>query len=266
MDNRPIGIFDSGMGGLSVRAEIARALPAESLVYFGDGANVPFGPKSRDQITHHVDEAVKILTGKNIKMLVVACNAATSAAIDHLRANYDIPIIGMEPAVKPAALTTETGVIGVLATAAALQGELYRTTSTRYKDHAKIVERVGEGFVELVENEQENSPQALKVVRAALEPMLEAGADRVVLGCTHYPFLARQIEQIAREHAAKTGQKMAQIIDSAPAIARRVQQIIIENDLHADPQNTPTYEFLSFAGDDYIRRLRSKASEIPKNS
>jgi glutamate racemase len=194
------------MGGLTVRAEIARSLPNESLVYFGDGANVPYGPRPREEIVGFVDEAVERLVDRNnVKMMVIACNAATGAAIDHLRATYDIPIIGMEPAVKPAALTTETGVIGVLATAAAFDGALYKATSALYRDSVKIIEKVGEGFVELVENERENTPEALETVRRAVNPMLAAGADRIVLGCTHYPFLAGQIGQVIGEFSAASG-------------------------------------------------------------
>ncbi len=253
MDNRPIGVFDSGMGGLSVRAEIARALPAESLVYFGDGVNVPFGSKTRQQITGFVDSAVKVMIDKDIKMLVVACNAATGAAIEHLRKRHVFPIVGTEPAVKPAALSTKTGVIGVLATAAALQGELYRATAARYGDTVRIIERVGDGFVEVVENEQEATPEAYKTVSRVLKPILEAGADRIVLGCTHYPFLTPLMHRII-------GNRDVQIIDSGAAIARRVDQLLTEGDLQADPAQTPKHEFLSFAGDEYARLLRKKCN------
>ncbi len=157
MDNRPIGIFDSGMGGLTVRAAIECALPHESLVYFGDGANVPYGPRPREEIVGFVDEAVRRLVECNdVKIIVIACNAATGAAIDHLRSKYEIPIIGMEPAVKPAAQTTETGTIGILATAAAFKGALYRATSAEWRHKVRILETVGEGFVELVENDRES--------------------------------------------------------------------------------------------------------------
>ncbi len=264
MDNRPIGIFDSGMGGLTVRAEIARALPHESLVYFGDGKNVPYGPRPKEEITWFVDKAVDRLIERNdVKMIVVACNAATGAAIDHLRARYDIPIIGMEPAVKSAALNTETGVIGVLATAAAFNGTLYRLTSSQWSDVVRILEAVGEGFVEVVENDLENTPEALEIVRRTVEPMLAEGADRIVLGCTHYPFLVEQIRRVIDEFSAKTGATAVEIVDSAPAIARRVEQLLAEYDLHADPQNTPQHEFLSFADDDYREHLARKSENVP---
>lgn len=273
------------MGGLTVRAAIECALPHESLVYFGDGANLPYGPRPREEIVRFVDEAVGRLVERNgVKMIVIACNAATGAAIDHLRANYDIPIIGMEPAVKPAAQTTRTGTIGVLATAAAFKGSLYRTTSAEWKDKVRILETVGEGFVELVENDCENMSKAIETVRHAMEPMLAAGADRIVLGCTHYPFLAEQIGRVIDEFSArkpdvteisagaipgvetdtKTGSAAAQIVDSAPAIARRVGQLLAALDLPADPTAVPNHLFLSFAGNDYIERLARKSAHVPR--
>jgi glutamate racemase len=253
------------MGGLTVRAAIARALPRESLVYFGDGANVPYGPRPREEIVGFVDEAVRrLIETSGIKMLVVACNAATGAAIDHLRAKYEkLPIIGMEPAVKPAAQSTLTGTIGVLATAAAFRGPLYRATAARHRDNSQILETVGEGFVELVENDREETPEAFETVRRLLEPMLEAGADRIVLGCTHYPFLAPQIDRVIDEHAAKNHSTKAQIVDSAPAIARRAEQLLAENDLQASPDNTPRHRFLSFADENYLKHLARKSDKVP---
>ncbi len=292
LDNRPIGIFDSGMGGLTVRAEIARALPRESLVYFGDGKNVPYGPRPKHEIVAFVDEAIGRLVERNsVKMIVIACNAATGAAIDHLRAKYDVPIIGVEPAVKPAALSTNTLAIGILATAAALKGELYRATAAKYRDSVRIVERVGEGFVELVENDLEDTPEAIETVRVAVEPMLDEGADRIVLGCTHYPFLAAQIDRVVEEWKARKAREKAagvenapskiagvenlssgilslksanydiKIVDSAPAVARRVEELLTKCDLHADPQNVPRHEFLSFAADDYVEHLKRKSEK-----
>ena len=277
------------MGGLTVRAAIRCALPHESLVYFGDGANVPYGPRPREEIVRFVDEAIKRLVERNdVKMIVIACNAATGAAIDYLRSKYEIPIIGMEPAVKPAARTTRTGTIGVLATAAAFKGALYRVTSAEWKQKVRILETVGEGFVELVENDRENTSEALETVRRAVEPMLAAGADRIVLGCTHYPFLAGQIGRVIDEFSArktggtatgdtnvdnvsagniadaKTGSTAAQIVDSAPAIARRAAQLLTDHDLHADPAAVPDHLYLSFAGDDYVDRLARKSTQMPR--
>ncbi len=244
------------MGGLTVRAELARRLPGESLVYFGDGKNVPYGPRPKEEITGFVDEAVSLLIGKRVKIIVVACNAATGAAIDFLRSKYDIPMIGMEPAVKPAALTSQSGVIGVLATAAAFKGSLYKATAAKYRDKVRIIETVGEGFVELVENDLEDTPEALKTVRRAVEPMIEAGADRIVLGCTHYPYLIEPIRRVI-------GSRNVQIIDSAAAIARRVDQLLTEKDLHASPEHEPEHRFLTFGDENYLHHLVDKSAKVP---
>lgn len=243
------------MGGLSVRAEIARALPAESLIYFGDGKNVPYGPRSKAEIVGFVEQAVEMLISLNIKLLVVACNAATGAAIDYLRAKYDIPIIGMEPAVKPAAMSSKSGTIGVLATAAAFKGDLYRATSDRFRPTTTILEVVGEGFVELVENDLEGTSEALETVRRAVEPILEKGADKIVLGCTHYPFLVPEIRAVI-------GSRDVQIIDSAPAIARRVGQILRENGLETTPAKEPRHEFRTFADKNYLEHLIEKSKKL----
>jgi glutamate racemase len=267
------------MGGLTVRAAVAHALPHESLVYFGDGANVPYGPRPRHEIIQFVDEAIRrLIEEHDVKMVVVACNAATGAAIDHLRTKYagrNIPIVGMEPAVKPAALTTRTGTIGVLATAAAFRGPLYRATSEKYRGKINILETVGEGFVELVETDRENTPEALETVRRALEPMLAAEADRIVLGCTHYPFLAPQIRRVIdrwwerrryenENDKAETTSKKPLIVDSAPAIARRTGQLLMENNMQADPgRHSSSHLFLSFAGEDYLTHLARKSEKVP---
>ena len=152
MDNRPVGVYDSGLGGLTVWREIRRQLPEESLVYLGDGKNCPYGARPADEICRLADEAVGRLVGAGCKMVVVACNTATAAAIDFLRRKYrQMPIVGMEPAVKPACLNTRSGVVGVLATARSLDGDLFRRTAARYGGNIRVLPAVGEGFVELVE-------------------------------------------------------------------------------------------------------------------
>lgn len=258
------------MGGLTVRAAIARTLPGESLLYFGDGKNVPYGPRSQDEIVGFVDQAVRRLLERDAKMVVVACNAATGAAIEHLRARYDVPIIGMEPAIKPAALTSRTGVVGVLATAAAFKGELYRATSERFRGRVRIIERVGEGFVELVESDLEDTPEAFETVRRVVMPMLEAGADRIVLGCTHYPYLTGQIRRVIAEAGranSRIGTESAErshtveIIDSAPAIARRVEHLLTQHDLRADPGQKPHHDFMTAADGVYRAHLIRKSEK-----
>jgi len=181
MNDAPIGVFDSGLGGLTVWSELRRRLPRESLLYYGDGKNCPYGDKTREQVTEAVDFAVRRLVDRGVKLIVVACNAATAMAIDHLRAAYPIPFVGLEPAVKPAALSSRSGVIGILATAATLRGKLFRETSRRYEDRVRIIARVGEGFVELVEQNRGNIPRP--VHRRILYRILKIGIDLHVPLC-----------------------------------------------------------------------------------
>lgn len=216
-----IGIFDSGSGGLSVYREIVKLLPQERYLYFADNAHCPYGEKTVEYIQDRARTITDILQGMGADIIVVACNTATAAAIHVLREEYPgVPFIGMEPAVKPAALGTKTGVIGVLATAGTLKGSKYLNTKGRFKDEVRIIEHVGEGFVELVENGILEGPEAEETVRASLQPLLDAGADRIVLGCTHYPFLRPVIESVAGADV--------HVIDPAPAVARQTLRILKE--------------------------------------
>ncbi len=185
-----IAVFDSGMGGLTVWREIRRLLPRESLLYFGDGANCPYGSKAADEVLRYIDKAVAVLIERGAKMVVLACNTATIIAVKYLREKYPhIPIVGMEPAIKPAVMTTQSGVVGVLATYGTIHSDWFQEKVCKYADTTKIVTSVGEGWVEAIEADKTID------VRPALEPLLEAGADKIVLGCTHYPFLRAEIEK-----------------------------------------------------------------------
>ena len=242
-----IGIFDSGSGGLSVYREIVKLLPQERYLYFADNAHCPYGEKTAEYIQDRGRAITEILLGMGADIIVVACNTATAAAIATLREEYpDTPFIGMEPAVKPAALGTETGVIGVLATAGTLKGSKYLKTKGRFEDDVRIVEHVGEGFVELVENGILDGPEAYETVRKSLQPLLDAGADRIVLGCTHYPFLKPVIESIAGPGV--------QVIDPAPAVARQTVRILEAN---AIPIGDGSFSIdLYFSGEpDSLRRI-----------
>ncbi|MBR2420057.1 MAG: glutamate racemase, partial [Rikenellaceae bacterium] len=248
-NNNPIGVYDSGLGGLSVWRELHAKLPNESLTYLADGANCPYGGRPKEEIRRFADQAVGALIADGAKMVVVACNTATAAAIDFLRAKYaNIPIVGMEPAVKPAAMATRTGVVGVLATAGSLGGDLFLRTSARYADLARFIAAVGEGFVEIVEQSREATPEAEEAVRRVVEPLLDEGADQIVLGCTHYPFLREVIERVI-------GNREVAVIDPAPAVARRVEQLLDQFNLRADEGNEAQYRFKTFASDDYLNRL-----------
>ena len=217
-----IGIFDSGSGGLSVYRELVKVLPQEHYLYFSDNAHCPYGEKTPEYIQDRGRAITDILLGMGADIIVVACNTATAAAIATLRAEYPhVPFVGMEPAVKPAALGTQTGVIGVLATAGTLKGSKYLNTRGQYEDNVTIVEHVGVGFVELVENGILDGPEAESTVRTSLQPLLDAGADRIVLGCTHYPFLRPVIERLAGPGV--------QVIDPAPAVARQTVRVLQEH-------------------------------------
>lgn len=253
-NNAPVGVYDSGLGGLTVWREVRRALPAESLVYLGDGKNCPYGSRSRDEVRRLADEAVACLVAAGCKMVVVACNTATAAAIDYLRGKYaPMPIVGMEPAVKPACLATRSGVVGVLATERSLEGELFRRTAARYGDGVDLITAPGRGFVELVEGDREATPEAEAAVRAAVAEMLAHGADQIVLGCTHYPFLLPVLERVV----AGLG---VTVVDPSPAVARRVVQLLDSHGLHADPAHRAEYTFRTFADEAYRRRLEKKAA------
>lgn len=226
-----IGIFDSGSGGLSVFREIIKLLPEESYVYYADNANCPYGEKSLPFIQDRSRAITEFLLSRGARIIVVACNTATAAAITTLRNEYPVRFIGMEPAVKPAALSSQTGVIGVLATAGTLKGSKYLTTKGIYEDDVRIVEHVGQGFVELVEAGILDGPVAEETVRRSLRPLLDAGADRIVLGCTHYPFLRNVIQRIAGPDV--------RIIDPAPAVARHLVDVMGEEGLPLSEAATP---------------------------
>ena len=241
------GIFDSGLGGLSVLREITRILPGEEYVYYADSAHCPYGEKSREYVIDRAESITGELIGKGAGLIVVACNTATAAAIGTLRAKWpDVPFVGMEPAVKPAALNTRSGVIGVLATAGTLKGGNYLDLRERYSDRVKVVEHVGRGFVELVESGITDGPEVEPAVHASLQPLLDAGADTIVLGCTHYPFLEPVIRRVAGPGI--------DIINPAPAVARRVASLLPGENLR---NGSPEINFLSSAGEEAERRMES---------
>ena len=216
--------MDSGVGGLSVFGEIRRLLPESRFVYYSDNAHCPYGEKTPGYIIERLRIITEIFLSKGVRVMVLACNTATSAAISTLRSEYGIPFVGMEPAVKPAALGTRTGVVGVLATAGTLSGSKYLDMKDRYASGVRIEEQVGRGFVELVENGTLSGPGAESTVRESLSPLLEAGADRIVLGCTHYPFLLPVLRKVAEE----LGHPEVEFIDPAPAVAARLLQVMDE--------------------------------------
>lgn len=238
-----IGLFDSGAGGLSVLRELLRLIPDAEYVYFADNANCPYGSKSPEFIIGRTRAITELLISKGVDIIVVACNTATSVAIETLRREYSIPFVGMEPAVKPAALDSGTRVIGVLATEGTLNSSKYSGTKEKFASGVRIVEQVGRGFVELVESGELDGPHAEAVCRASLQPILDAGADRIVLGCTHYPFLLPVLERIA-------GDRDVVFINPAPSVARRALQLL--PDKKAVRQKV---ELLSSGSDEILKRI-----------
>lgn len=216
-----IGIFDSGVGGLSVFREIRKVLPEEKYVYFSDSAHCPYGEKSKEYIIERARSITRFLLDKGADIIVVACNTATAAAIAELRKEFPIRFIGMEPAVKPAVMSTKTGTVGVLATAGTLKADKYLNTREKWAEGVRIAEHVGQGFVELVEKGCTSGNEAEDIVRASLKPLLDEGADRIVLGCTHYPFLSDTISKVASELVPE---RQVEIIDPAPAVARHLYE------------------------------------------
>ena len=258
MNNSPIGLFDSGMGGLSVWQGLRAALPEESLIFFGDGVRCPYGSRPESEVLHFTVEAVEKLIAEGCKLIVIACNTATAVAIDTLRERYsNIPFVGLEPAVKPAALQTKTGVVAVLATQRSLEGRLFVQTSAKYADRAEIIKCVGRDFVEIVEASEEHTERAERAVRTVVEPLVGSGVDRIVLGCTHYPFLRPLIERVVEGSDIE-------VIDSGEAVARRVKWLLERYDIAAKRGSTPEFKFLTFADEEYRKRLELKAQTIER--
>jgi len=235
VNHYPIGIFDSGVGGLSVWQEMVKVLPLEPIVYLADTAHCPYGPRPETEIIALCEKNVEFLLSHQCKLIVVACNTATAAAIDTLRSKYNIPFVGMEPAIKPAALHSKTGKVGVLATQGTLNGKLFKATSGKFASHVEVMVQIGHGLVELVESGKDESEEAEKLLRKYLEPMLEKSVDHIVLGCTHYPFLRSVIERIS-------GDKVT-IVDPAGAVALQTQRVLSDKQLLSSDGQPPSYHF-----------------------
>lgn len=219
LPQQPIGVFDSGVGGLSVLRALRSTLPNENVLYLADQAHIPYGPKSKEEIRGFSFEITRFLLDQGAKLVVVACNTASAAALHDLREEFpSVSFVGMEPAVKPAAETTRTGKVGVLATPTTFSGELYASVVERFAQHVTIYKSTCSGLVEEIEAGNLETPETRKILEEALQPMLAAGIDTVVMGCTHYPFVIPVIEEITG-----TG---VRTIDPAPAIARQAYRLL----------------------------------------
>jgi glutamate racemase len=234
----PIGVFDSGVGGLSVWREIVRALPHEDTIYFADQQHVPYGPRSEFEIRAFSDGIAGFLLERGCKAIVVACNTASAAALKHLRETLPhVPSVGMEPAVKPAAAMTKTGVVGIMATPATFQGRLFKATAGRHAAGIRLINQVCDGLADHVEAGDLDGPATEGLLRGFLRPILEAGADTVVLACTHYPFVIEPIRRIAGPGVG--------VIDPAPAIARHLGTVLEQHRLRQSATREGEHVFVT---------------------
>ena len=222
INENPIGLFDSGIGGTSIWKEVHALMPYENTIYLADSKNAPYGLKSKDEIIALSCKNTEFLLENNCKIIVVACNTATTNAIKELRAKYDVPFIGIEPAIKPAALQSKTQKIGILATKGTLNSELFHKSVANHPD-VTIIEQIGHGLVQLIENGDMNSAEMEELLKSYLNPMMEKNIDYLVLGCSHYPYLIPQIKKIIPPQI--------KIIDSGEAVAKQTQKILEQNNL-----------------------------------
>lgn len=239
----PIGVFDSGVGGLSVLRALRAELPGQPLIYIADQAHVPYGPRPLEEVRAFSEGITRFLIDRGARLVVVACNAASAAALSSLRSTFPaIPFVGMEPAVKPAAENSASRVVAVLATPATFQGALYASVVERFANGVTLLQDTCPGLVAEIENGGLKSRHTRRILAQTLEPMLAQGADTVVLGCTHYPFVIPLIEQIAGPGV--------RVIDPAPAVARQARRMLENSSepLHPAP-STPPREWFYTTGD-----------------
>ncbi|MDY7396252.1 glutamate racemase [Aureibaculum sp. 2210JD6-5] len=234
-----IGVFDSGVGGISILKELIQLLPNENTIYLADSKNAPYGERSKQEIIDLSIKNTEYLLSRNCKIIVVACNTATTNAIDYLRSNYNVPFIGIEPAIKPAALQTKTNAIGILATKGTLSSDLFHSTSQKFTEGITVIETIGEGLVPLIENNQIESLEMEQLLQKFLRPMLQKKIDYLVLGCSHYPFLIPQIKKIVGKNVT--------IIDSGEAVARQTKTILDKNNLLNISKKVPQHNLYSNA-------------------
>ena len=218
----PIGIFDSGIGGLSIINAVRELLPDEDLIFLADQAHVPYGSRTLTEVREFSEQITRFLLAQNAKLVVVACNTASAAALHHLRKVFpETPFVGMEPAVKPAAERTRSGVVGVLATPATFQGELYASVIERFASDVRVLPDTCPGLVMEIDQGNLDTPEVQRILEKALQPMLAEGIDTVVLGCTHFPFVIPAIETIVGPDV--------RVIDPSPAVARQVKRLVDSN-------------------------------------
>ena len=259
MGDRPIGVFDSGVGGLSLLGELRSLLPNEDFIYISDNAFSPYGALSPEDILERSQALTHWLFEQSCKLIVVACNTATTNAIESLRKTYQIAFVGIEPAIKPAALQTKTGVIGVLATKGTLSSGLFHETSTAYGQGVKIIEKEGKHLVEMIESGMLQSEEMKRLLQSYTQPMIEEGADHLVLGCTHYPFLRPILTRILPQHI--------KIVDCNVAVAKQVVRVLNNIELGCQSQHLGSTAYFCTGDSQTMRQFvlseEVKALSIP---
>lgn len=252
-NTNPIGLFDSGIGGTSIWKEVYALLPNENTIYLADSKNAPYGLKSKEEIIALSCKNTEFLLNKNCKLIVVACNTATTNAIKELRAKYDVPFIGIEPAIKPAAIQSKTHCIGILATKGTLNSELFHKSVTNHPD-VKIIEQIGHGLVQLIENGDINSPEMIELLESYLLPMVEKNIDYLVLGCSHYPYLIPQIRKIIPTNI--------KIIDSGEAVAKQTKRILEENSILNNSIDITTQTFYTNSNPTVLENILGNKEKV----
>ncbi|WP_340075371.1 glutamate racemase [Leptobacterium sp. I13] len=247
MQDHPIGIFDSGIGGTSIWKELHRLLPNEPTIYLADSKNAPYGEKSHKEIIALSVKNTEFLLNKKCKLIVVACNTATTNAIGYLRSTYSVPFIGIEPAIKPAALQSRTKKVGILATKGTLSSALFHKTSSLYDEGIEIIQQEGHGLVALIEAGKIATDETRNLLYAYLQPMLNKGIDHLVLGCTHYPYLIPEIKKIIPPEI--------KIIDSGEAVAKQTKAVLEALQLNNITISPPKHQFYSNADEKILNRF-----------
>lgn len=258
MENQgaPVGIFDSGVGGLSVLREIHRLIPAQPLIYLADQAHVPYGPRPLEEVRAFSEAVTRFLLTEGAGLIVVACNAASAAALYKLRERFpETPFVGMEPAIKPAAESTRSGKVGVLATPATFQGMLYASLVDRYANDIQIYQDTCSGLVPAIEAGQLDGAETRRILEQAIQPMLADGVDTLVLGCTHYPFVISLIREIAGEDV--------RIIDPAPAVARQTRRLLDRHGLLIEGNLSGWVRYFTSGNPETLKSLLTTLADTP---
>ncbi|KAB1069727.1 glutamate racemase [Tamlana haliotis] len=254
MNKQPIGIFDSGVGGTSIWKEVQQLLPNEDMIYLADSKNAPYGPKGKAAILDLSIKNTDYLINQGCKLIVVACNTATTNAIDYLRLNYNLPFIGIEPAIKPAALHSKTHTIGILATKGTLSSKLFHKTSLLFASTTNIIEQHGNGIVELIESGKLYSDEMKALLSIYLKPMVEADIDYLVLGCTHYPYLIPILIELLPAQI--------KIIDSGEAVAKQTKHVLVENNLLNTQHRFGQTEFFTNTNPEVMKALLGHSQRV----